>query len=78
MRWYLSCEGQQCKATALSANHAGKHSKDRFKGVVFIDTLAGKLNMWLCMSERICQLHDNILYIHIYFVIYIYYIATIF
>lgn len=42
-----------CKPTALSVNHAGKHSKDCFRGVVFVDTLAGKLDMWLCMAEPV-------------------------
>lgn len=42
-----------CKLTALSVNHAGKHSKDCFGGAVFVDTLAGKLDMWLCMAEPV-------------------------
>lgn len=42
-----------CKLTALSVNHAGKHSKDCFRGAVFVDTLAGKLDMWLCMAESV-------------------------
>lgn len=42
-----------CKLTALSANHAGKHSKDCFRGAVFVDILAGKLDMWLCMAEPV-------------------------
>lgn len=42
-----------CKLTALSVNHAGEHSKDCFGGAVFVDTLAGKLDMWLCMTEPV-------------------------
>lgn len=42
-----------CKLTALSVNHAGKHSKDCFRGAMFVDTLAGKLDMWLCMAELV-------------------------
>lgn len=42
-----------CKLPALSVNHAGKHSKDCFRGAVFVDTLAGKLDMWLCMAEPV-------------------------
>lgn len=42
-----------CKPTALSVNHAGAHSKDCFRGAAFVDTLAGKLDMWLCMAEPV-------------------------
>lgn len=42
-----------CKLTALSVNHAGKRSKDCFRGAVFVDTLAGKLDMWSCMAEPV-------------------------
>lgn len=42
-----------CKLTALSVNHAGKHSKDCFRGAVFVDTLAGKLDMRLRMAEPV-------------------------
>lgn len=40
-----------CKVPALSVNHAAKYSKDCFSVVVFVDTLAGKLDMWMCMAE---------------------------
>lgn len=42
-----------CKLTALSVNHAARHSKDCFRGAVFVDTLAGKLDMWLCIAEPV-------------------------
>ena len=42
-----------CKLTALSLYHAGQHSKDCFGGAAFVDTLAGKLDMWLCMAEPV-------------------------
>lgn len=42
-----------CKLTALSVNHAGKYSKDCFRGAMFVDTPTGKLDMWLCMAEPV-------------------------
>lgn len=42
-----------CKLTELSVNHAGKCSKDCFRAAVFVDTLAGKLDMWLCIAEPV-------------------------
>lgn len=60
LRWcagicLMSCEGQQClcKPTELSVNCTGKRSEDCFRGTVFVDTLAGKLDMWLCMAELV-------------------------
>lgn len=40
------------KLTVLSVTHAGKHSKDCFRGAVFVDTTS-KLDMWLCMAEPV-------------------------
>lgn len=28
-------------------------TKDCFRGAVFVDTLAGKLDLWLCMAEPV-------------------------
>ena len=42
-----------CKPTALSVNHAGAQSEDCFWGAAFVDTLAGKLDMWLRMVELV-------------------------
>lgn len=42
-----------CKLTALSMNHAARRSKDCYRGAVFVDTLAGKLDRWLCIAEPV-------------------------
>lgn len=37
----------------LSVNHRGKHTRDSIGGSVFVDTIAGKLVVWLCMTESV-------------------------
>lgn len=37
------------KLTVSSVNHRGKHSTESFRGSVFVDTIAGKLVVWLYM-----------------------------
>lgn len=39
--------------TVLSVNRAAEHSKDRSRGALFVDTLAAKLDVRLCMAEPV-------------------------
>lgn len=56
MQWYLSCEGQQCTVGVSWQRYRWIMRESTLRTasqVQYLLTLAGKLDMWLCMTEPV-------------------------